>query len=107
MPGQQLVPERVMASHILDLRHALAVRGVRLPPVTERVDVEVVAIDVDAEVGDTPRQQVRQPAAGGGVAELEEASFVAAEDELGVFAGDLGAGRHALRLEPDDELKTQ
>src|ERR1022692_3063391 len=93
VPGEQLVPKRVVAFHILYLRHAHPVRGVGLPPEAKGIDVEVVAIGVDPVVGDAARQQVREPAAGSRVTELEEAAFVAAEDEFGVLPGDLGAGR--------------
>ena len=37
----------------------------------------------------------------------DEAALFAAKDELGVLAGDLSAGRDALRLEPKDELEAQ
>src|SRR5208282_1441688 len=43
VPGEQFVPERVMALDIANLGQSLPVRRVRVPPETERIKVEVVA----------------------------------------------------------------
>ena len=64
VPGQQLVPHRVVALDVADLGDPLAVGRIVAAPEAERVDVEVVAVDVHAELVDPLRQQVGQPACG-------------------------------------------
>ena len=105
--GDHRVPHRVMPFDVADLGHALAVGRVVVAPEGQGVDVEIVAVPVHAELADALDEQVGQPAPRGGVAELEQPAAGPAEDELGMFSGDLAAGRHAFRLEPDDEFQPQ
>ena len=86
---------------------ALAVRGVGAAPRIQRIHVEVVAIDAEAELVDALREQRGQPAAGGRIAQFEEPALRAAEDELRVFARHLGAGGDPLGLEPHHELEPE
>ena len=51
MPPPQLVPVGQVAADVLVLRDALAVFGVGRAPEAQRVDVEVLAIEVDALLG--------------------------------------------------------
>ncbi len=102
MAAAQLVPVRQVAADVVVLGDPLAVLGVVLPPQVQRVDVEVLAVEVDALRGDELVDVVGQPLAGLGVAEVEQAAVGAAEDPLGVVFGQPRAAVDALRLEPHD-----
>ncbi len=107
MLGDQFIPHGVVAFNITNFADALAVGRIVAPPEIERVDVEIVAIDVHAELGDALREQIGQPSPRGRVAKVIEPAFFAAQHEFGMLAGDLRVLGHAFRFEPHNVLHAQ
>ena len=105
MPLPQFVPHPIEPFDVADLGHALAVGRVGRLPERQRVDVEVVAVDVDAPVADALGEIVGKPLPGGRVAEVEQAVACSrSQHPLGMLLADAALRMYPLRLEPHDEL---
>src|SRR5438067_12900636 len=90
-----------------DLRDAPAPRRVGHVPVRQRINVEVLAIHVDAPVANEPIEVLDDPAPGAGVAQVEKARIAVGtgtEQPLGVVPVEPGAWPDPLWLMPDDAL---
>ena len=80
MAATQFIPIGQVAGDMVVLCDALAVLGVVLLPEAQRVDVEVLAVQVDALLGDEPIDVLGQPLADFGVAQVEQAAALAAQN---------------------------
>jgi len=105
MPPPQLVPEGQISHHVVNLGDALPVRGVVLAPEPERLDVEVLPVDVDAVVGEELVDVIDQPIPGVAVPQVQEAARPASEYPLRVRVGQPRSCRDPLRFEPDQDLR--
>ena len=76
-------------------------------PESERIHVEIVAIDRHVELVDELRQRLGQRLSRLRVVELVQPAAGAAENELRLLAGDLRIGGDSFGLEPEDELHVQ
>jgi hypothetical protein len=104
VPPPQFVPVRKVAGDVLILGDALAVGRVVGAPVAQGVRVEVLAIEVDALLGDQAVDVLDEPLPCLRVAEVQDAALLAAQDPFGVLLGQPRAFGHALGLEPDENL---
>jgi hypothetical protein len=99
------IPHRVEPLNIPDFADALPVRHVGGLPEGQRVNVKVIAVDINAGRLDDFAEVVCEPLTRSGQSEIIEAvAFLAAEDPIGMFAVNAASLGYALRFEPDDEL---
>ena len=71
------------------------------PPMIQRVDVEVLSVQVDAFVGEHFVDAVGDPLQRVGAAEVQNSAFFAAENPLRLILGQPGSRHDAFRLEPE------
>ncbi len=108
----QLVPEAQVALHVLVLGHALAVGGVMPAPVRQRVEVMVLAVQVNALLREHAVHMIGQPLTGRGVAQVQQAVLRLVrrharlvDEPFGVLRLQPRAIRDALGLEPQERLE--
>ena len=104
MAAAQFIPIGQIAADVLVLGDPLTVLCIVGPPGAERVDVEILPVQIDALLGDELIHAVDDPVPGFGIAEVHHAPFRPAEDPLRAVEGQPGAGRRPLGLEPDNQL---
>ena len=100
----KLVPVGQVTGDVSDLGDALPILGVRAAPVAQRVDVEVLTIDVDAFAHDQAVDAIDDPLPGVAVAEIHQPAVLATVDPLGMILGQPGVRSRPLGLEPQHEL---
>ena len=103
--AEQFIPESQIARDVFDLGDALAIRTVVGAPAGQRVEVEVLAIDINALAGQQTVNPREGPLPCVGIAQVQEPAAFAAQDPLGVLLGEPGTGGDARGLKPDIELE--
>ena len=94
-----------MAFDVARFGHPFAVLLVVVPPKRKRVDVEVVAVDVELKLFNPLQEQFRQMLARRRIVQLVEPAVLAAKDEFRILGRYLRIDRDPFRLEPQDELQ--
>ena len=99
----QFVPVAEVSLDVKVLGDPLPVGPVVCTPIRQRIDVEILAVEIDAlrldeavEVRDGPALDFR-------IAEVQQAATRSAQDPLGVFCRQPRARSHALGLVPEDK----
>jgi len=98
----QLIPISEVPSQVLDFGDALAVRGIGAAPRVERVEIEVLAVQVDSLGVNQPVNVRGEPIPGVRVAKVQQPAVGAADHPFRMLLGQPRAGMHSLRLEPDN-----
>ena len=98
--AEQFVPVGQVAGGVPVFGNALPVRAVGAAPVTERVDVEILPVDVHALALNQAVDAIDNPLPGVAVAEVHQAAAAAAENPLGMVFGEPRARPGPLGLEP-------
>ncbi len=75
-----------------------------LSPIWQRVDVEILAVQIDSLFLDELIDVFGEPLAGLRIAEVQESAASSAEDPFGVVLRQPGIGVNAFRLEPYDRF---
>ena len=87
MPAEDLVPEGQVALHVPHLGEALAVGGIGGSPASERLHIEILAIDVDTLARDQPVDRFHDPLPRLGMPQVKQPSPAALQDPLGMLHG--------------------
>ena len=101
MPVPQLVPERQVALDVADLGNSLPVHRIAFSPDPERIEIEILTVQVNALLGEELIDVVGEPLAGLGVAEVQQPVAALAQEPFGMLFKQPRALVDPLRLEPE------
>ena len=104
MPSPQFVPIGEMSLDVEIFCNSLPIWRVVAPPVPERIDVEIFAVQINALLRDEAVDVFDEPFSGFGIAQVQQPAFLSAKDPLGMILRQPCILCDALGLEPEDEI---
>jgi len=90
VPAEQFVPEGEVACNVVNFSQPLAVGAVIRAPVGQRIDVEVLAININPLAGQQAIDPLERPFPRLGIAQVQQPALLASQNPLGVLRGKPG-----------------